>query len=71
MDERTSVPIRPDPPAPDALLDALRETEQLFSYGFDNAPIGMSLTRLDGTYFRVNQAFCRLLGRSEDELLRA
>src|SRR4051794_13581362 len=71
MDERISVPIRRDPPEVEVLLNALRETEQLFFYGFDNAPIGMSLTRLDGTYFRVNKAFCRMLNRSEDELVDA
>ena len=42
----------------------------LFREGFDMAPIGMVLTDPDnGRYLRVNDATCRLLGRSREELL--
>jgi PAS domain S-box-containing protein len=49
---------------------AVRESEERFRQGFDNAPIGMAL--LDartGTFVRVNRAYCRLQSRSETELL--
>ena len=37
--------------------------------GFDQAAIGMALVGLDGRFLRVNRALCKLLGRSEAELL--
>src|SRR4051794_20505935 len=64
----TTASTTPDPGV-EALRDALRDSEQRFSYGFDGAPIGMTLTAPDGAYLRVNPAFCRLLGRTEQELL--
>src|SRR3954467_10068610 len=64
----TTANTAPDPEV-EALRDALRDSEQRFSYGFDGAPIGMTLTRPDGSYLRVNPAFCRLLGRSDEDLL--
>ena len=39
-----------------------------FRSAFELAPIGMALSSPDGTYQVVNHAFCRLLGRSEEEL---
>jgi PAS domain S-box-containing protein len=42
----------------------------LFEQAFDAAPIGMVLTHVgDGRYIRVNDAMCRLLWRSREELL--
>lgn len=62
-----------------AILDVTEQRElerqriaalSLFEQGFDAAPIGMALTDpADGHYLRVNDALCRLLGRSRDELL--
>ena len=62
-----------------AVLDvtAERETdrrrlaaEHLFREGFDAAPIGMSLADpVEGRCVRVNDAMCRLLGRSREELI--
>jgi len=44
--------------------------EALFRQGFDAAPIGMSLSDApDGCCRRVNDAMCRLLQRSREELL--
>jgi PAS domain S-box-containing protein len=42
----------------------------LFEQGFDGAPIGMVLSDpISGRYVRVNDAMCRLLGRSREEML--
>ncbi len=42
----------------------------LFRSGFDGAPIGMALTEPEtGCYVRVNDALCRLLDRSREQLL--
>ena len=49
---------------------ALVESLSLFDQSFENAPIGMSITEPStGRLLRVNDALCRLLGRSEYELL--
>ena len=49
---------------------ALVESLSLFDQSFENAPIGMAIAEPGtGRYLRVNDALCRLLGRSEDELL--
>ena len=48
---------------------ALHEAEARFRVAFQNAPIGMALCDLDGRYLQVNPALCRLLGRTEEELL--
>ena len=45
------------------------EAQRHFDIAFDAAPIGMALFNTDGEYIRVNAALCRLLGRSEAELL--
>lgn len=37
---------------------------------FDASPVAMTITSLDASYMRVNDAACRLLGRSRQELLR-
>jgi PAS domain S-box-containing protein len=46
----------------------LREMERLFRSAFDDAPIGIAITAVDGTFLRVNQALCQMLGRSAEEL---
>jgi PAS domain S-box-containing protein len=45
------------------------EAQRYFDIAFDAAPIGMALFNTDGEYVRVNSALCRLLGRSESDLL--
>lgn len=47
----------------------LRAAEALFRRTFDGAPIGMALVGLDGSWLRVNRAICRIVGRTEPELL--
>ena len=50
---------------------ALHEAEARFRVAFQNAPIGMALTDLEGRYLQVNPALCRFLGRAEEDLLGA
>ena len=50
--------------------DRLRESEERFRAAFDFAAIGKALIGLDGRWVRVNQALCRIVGYSADELMR-
>lgn len=46
------------------------ESEALLQQGFDRSPVGMALTDAHrGRYIRVNEALCRLLGRTREQLL--
>jgi PAS domain S-box-containing protein len=47
----------------------LRESEQRFRLAMTNAPIGMALVGLDGSWVEVNDRLCQILGRPRDELL--
>jgi diguanylate cyclase (GGDEF)-like protein/PAS domain S-box-containing protein len=55
------------------LREQLQTSEESFRLAFEGAGIGMALVGLStgdrGRYLRVNPAFCRIVGRSEDELL--
>lgn len=51
-----------------AIEQALRINEEQFHNAMDTAPIGMAIIALDGKYIEVNQALCRLLGYSKEEL---
>jgi diguanylate cyclase (GGDEF)-like protein/PAS domain S-box-containing protein len=44
------------------------ETRERFASAFGNAPIGMALVDLDGRWFQVNDALCRITGYPESEL---
>ena len=48
--------------------EARRQAEVQFTRAFDEAPIGMALTGLDGRFITVNPALCELTGYSRDEL---
>lgn len=48
---------------------ALRESEERFREAFENAPIGVCLTSVDGTLLRANRAFREMLGYSRNELV--
>ncbi len=48
---------------------ARSDAEQRFGLAFTRAPLGMALHAPDGRHIQVNEAYCELLGRSEDELL--
>jgi anti-anti-sigma factor len=49
---------------------ALRASEERFRVTFEQAPIGVSLIDLAGRFLQVNDAYCRTVGRSREELLR-
>jgi diguanylate cyclase (GGDEF)-like protein/PAS domain S-box-containing protein len=47
----------------------LERERELFSVAFEAGPIGVALVDLEGRYVRANEALCRLLGYSREELL--
>jgi two-component system, cell cycle sensor histidine kinase and response regulator CckA len=48
---------------------ALQENEARLRLTFDKAPIGAAMVGLDCRYIQVNEAFCRMLGYAESELI--
>lgn len=46
----------------------LEKSEELFRKAMDNAPIGMAVIALDGTFLLVNNAICAMLGYTKEEL---
>jgi diguanylate cyclase (GGDEF)-like protein/PAS domain S-box-containing protein len=50
------------------LFDRAPAIAERFRFAFDNAAIAMALVGLDGSYIRVNPAFCKMMGRTEQEL---
>lgn len=51
--------------------DTLRESQRLYQTLFQQAPMGVIHTTLDGAFMRVNRRFCALVGYSEPELLNS
>lgn len=51
----------------DRAQKTLAESEELFRSVFENSPLGKSLTSVDGS-IKVNQAFCDIVGYTEEEL---
>jgi diguanylate cyclase (GGDEF)-like protein/PAS domain S-box-containing protein len=51
-----------------AAQTALQEAEARFRTTFEEAPIGMAITELDGRFQRVNHSLARLLGFSREAL---
>ncbi len=49
---------------------ALRASEEFFRNTFEQAAVGMSILSPDGSWVRVNQKLCDMLGYSRDELLK-
>ncbi|MEY2515051.1 MAG: hypothetical protein QOJ89_2409 [bacterium] len=47
---------------------ALRASEERFRVAFEDAPIGVTLLDLEGRYVQVNDAYCRTVRRSREEL---
>lgn len=54
-----------------AELERLRDSERLLRASMEQSPIGMALTRMDGSWIDVNPALCDFLGYSKAELMRA
>jgi PAS domain S-box-containing protein len=53
-----------------AEADADRQASvELFENAFKYATIGMALVRLDGSFLKINDAFCDLVGYPEDRML--
>ncbi|MFA6583424.1 MAG: PAS domain S-box protein, partial [Elusimicrobiaceae bacterium] len=50
--------------------EILLENEERFRRIFEEGPIGMVINDLDFRFSQVNSAFCKMLGYSQDELLR-
>jgi diguanylate cyclase (GGDEF)-like protein/PAS domain S-box-containing protein len=50
---------------------ALRDAEERFRTSFDEAPIGMILVSRRGRIIQANQAFCQIVGRSQEALTGA
>ena len=48
---------------------AQRHSEQVFQAIFEQSAISMAQIALDGTYIKVNPAFCQLVGYSAEELI--
>jgi PAS domain S-box-containing protein len=49
--------------------DRLLESESRLAAIFEQAPAGLSELDCDGTFLKVNEALCRLLGRTSEELI--
>ena len=49
-------------------LTALQENMERFRHVFEEGPLGMAVTGLDGEIIKANAVFCNLLGYSEEEL---
>jgi PAS domain S-box-containing protein len=50
--------------------EALRESERRYRSTFENAAVGIVHFGLDGSFLRVNERLCRLLGYTREELLK-
>jgi PAS domain S-box-containing protein len=48
---------------------SLEDAEERFRRAFDDAPIGMALVGLDGSWLRANASLCEILGYSEPALV--
>jgi PAS domain S-box-containing protein len=59
-----------DLPRHDEDAAGVRWTTHDLRVAAEHSPIGLALVGLDGSWLRVNEALCRLTGRSEPELLQ-
>ena len=51
-----------------AWIRPLGASDELLRSAFDHAPTGMSVVAPDGTWLRVNDAYCQMLGYDREEL---
>ena len=52
-----------------AAQEALRASEERFRIAFEQGPVGVALLDLDGKFVQANDAYCRTVRRSREELL--
>ena len=52
------------------VLAELRDSERLLRAAMEHSPIGMALTRMDGSWIDVNPALCEFLGYDKAELMQ-
>lgn len=50
------------------ILEALQDSEQLFSAMFNQAAVGIAQVRTDGQWLQVNQKLCDIVGYTNEEL---
>jgi diguanylate cyclase (GGDEF)-like protein/PAS domain S-box-containing protein len=50
--------------------ERLRDTEEVLRAAFEHAAAGIAMLAPDGRWLRVNDALCRMLGYTQEELLR-
>ncbi|MGK7395432.1 MAG: PAS domain S-box protein [Candidatus Cyclobacteriaceae bacterium M3_2C_046] len=50
--------------------EALKKSEEHFKLLFEKAPIGMTITSMEGDIVSVNASFCELLGYQNSDLMR-
>jgi PAS domain S-box-containing protein len=51
------------------LEEDMRQSEERFRGAFENAAIGMAIVGNDGKFIRVNESLCKMVGRSQEEML--
>lgn len=51
------------------VLEKVDQEATIFRRYFENAPVGMTESSIDGRFVRVNQRFCEITGYTEEELL--
>jgi two-component system sensor histidine kinase UhpB len=49
--------------------EVLRESEERFRSTFEQAAVGLAHVAPDGTFLRINQRFCDIVGYTRDEML--
>jgi PAS domain S-box-containing protein len=45
------------------------ESEERFRKIFEESPFGIAMSRIDYKFFKINTAFCKMMGYKEDEIL--
>ncbi len=67
--DRRGDPRRLDDVTIEQVRRELRASTARFELAWEHSPIGMTMVSLDGDWIDVNDALCRLLGRTREQLL--